>query len=133
MSLTHNLDTKHGLFNGAAGTIEHVLFENEGISRLHESFLITTRIQEMMKEKNKDKLSFEKHEQQQDSYNCGIITIMQSFMLGRYSKLDKLGIYGGHNEFNEIRKQLGAYIYKRCSNKTVLENAVNESILNANM
>ena len=80
-----------------------------------------------------DKLSFEKHEQQQDSYNCGIITIMQSFMLGRYGKLDKLGIYGGHNEFNEIRKQLGAYIYKRCSNKTVLENAVNESILNANM
>ena len=71
-----------------------------------------------------DRLDFEKQEQQTDSHNCGIITIMQSFMLGRYGKLDKLGIYGGHNEFTEIRNQLGAYIYKKCTNKTALEAAI---------
>jgi len=68
---------------------------------------------------------FSSQEQQNDSNNCGIISIMQSFMLGRYGKLDKFGDYGGHNEFREARKQLGGYLFKRCSNKTDLLRAVN--------
>ena len=72
----------------------------------------------------RDKSDFPDHEQQQDSNSCGIITIMQSFMLGRYGKLDKFGCYGGHNEFKEVRKQLGAYLYKRCSNKTEIRRLI---------
>ena len=71
------------------------------------------------------KSDFTSQEQQHDSYNCGIITIMQSFMLGRYGKLDKFGDYGGHNEFEEARKQLGANYFKRCSNKNELLRLIN--------
>ena len=51
VSLTHNLDTKHGLFNGAAGTIEHVLFENE------EAFDNRTPYMALVKIKSYDELN----------------------------------------------------------------------------
>ena len=66
------------------------------------------------------KNSFEECERQIDGYNCGVILIIQAFMLAIDGKLDKFGVYGQRNEFDFARQFIGAYLWYRCSNKNQL-------------